>query len=512
AYTQYLNDRFGPMDEEQQAMGAFVMTNAGSPESAWNWKHIPATESLVQNAVPISGMSRAVAAHMNIMRAQPWAKGHRIRGGVAYMNARMAEELPGVSPMSGVATVWAGREAQIMPNEIVDTVGALAHEFGESACQNVGVVNRIASEVGAGKDPEEYTNAYKAISNMSNAGAAAVRRVQQVVSGQVMGGGGFSSSSQVTGSSISGPTVMNEQAVEVELTGSGGGVAPEVPINLSQIAGGANISGGAQHVRANVHVTGSGTSNNSNPPTRKIRLSTALNDRTPQMEATLGSYNAPSSSGQTVETHVEGELIHSGRSSDYGTLDENELNRDAAAFVGQFQDTAQMAYRVVHDLHSAGFSYEQLADPQVSQTALQVYAQDPSMAPAAAIALNKVGSDNFTAERVHVVQTMMDTDPEWGQHNIDSKSVYTAEAIMRVTSSVQAELPGDHEMQSVMPYPTKSFVKQVGLVRAFQARPTDPGQGYDQSIVDVIRSKMESRSKGYDREYSGTGDDQGRTA
>ncbi|MGD9683056.1 MAG: hypothetical protein AB7W16_17845, partial [Candidatus Obscuribacterales bacterium] len=513
AYTEYLNDRFGPMDEEQQAMGAFIMTNAGSPESAWNWKHIPATESLVQNAIPISGMSRAVASHMNIMRAQPWAKGHRIRGGVAYMNARMAEELPGVSPMSGVATVWAGREAQIMPNEIVDTVGALAHEFGETACQNVALVNRIATEVGASKDPSDYTNAYKAMTGMANAGNAVAgrQRVQQIVQGQVIrsGGGAPSMASSV---SLGGQTYMNDVPVEVELVDNGSHVEPELPGNLSQIAGAAAVAGGHQQTRASIHVTNTGAGPASTPPGRKIRLTTTLHDNTPQMEASLGSYNGPSNSGQVVETRVDAELVHSGRSTDYGTLDENELTRDAASFVSQFNDTAQMAYRVVHDLHSAGFSYEQLADPQVAQTALRVYAQDPSMAPAAAIALNKVGAENFSVERTHVVQTMLDTDPDWGQHNIDSKSIYTAEAIMRVTSSIKEQEDSGSSLQGVSPYPTKSFVKQVGLVRAFQARAQEADQGYDQSIVDVIRRKMEQRAKGYDREYSGLEDDNGRTA
>ncbi|MCA9803584.1 MAG: hypothetical protein KC777_16545, partial [Cyanobacteria bacterium HKST-UBA02] len=513
AYTEYLNDRFGPMDEEQQAMGAFIMTNAGSPESAWNWKHIPATESLVQNAIPISGMSRAVASHMNIMRAQPWAKGHRIRGGVAYMNARMAEELPGVSPMSGVATVWAGREAQIMPNEVVDTVGALAHEFGETACQNVAMVNRIATEVGAGKDPGDYTNAYKAMTGMASAGNAVAgrQRVQQIVQGQVIrsGGGAPSMASSV---SLGGQTYMNDVPVEVELVDNGAHVEPELPGNLSQIAGAAAVAGGHQQTRASVHVTNTGAGPTSTPPGRKIRLTTTLHDNTPQMEASLGSYNGPSNSGQVVETRVDAELVHSGRSTDYGTLDENELARDAGSFVSQFNDTAQMAYRVVHDLHAAGFSYEQLADPHVAQTALRVYAQDPSMAPAAAIALNKVGAENFSVERTHVVQTMLDTDPDWGQHNIDSKSIYTAEAIMRVTSSIKEQEDSGSSLQGVSPYPTKSFVKQVGLVRAFQARAQEADQGYDQSIVDVIRRKMEQRAKGYDREYSGLEDDNGRTA
>lgn len=510
AYTEYLNDRFGPMDEEQQAMGAFIMSNAGSPESAWNWKHIPATESLVQNAIPISGMSRAVASHMNIMRAQPWAKGHRIRGGVAYMNARMAEELPGVSPMSGVATVWAGREAQIMPNEVVDTVGALAHEFGETACQNVALVNRIATEVGAGKDPEEYSNAYRAMTGMANAGNAARQRVQQIVQGQVIRTGG--APSMASSVSLGGQTYMNDVPVEVELVDSGAHAEPELPGNLSQIAGAAAVAGGHQQTRASVHVTNAGSNASSAPPARKIRLNTTLHDSTPQMEARLGSYNGPSNSGQVVETRVEAELLHSGRSTDYGSLDENELTRDAASFVGQFNDTAQMAYRVVHDLHAAGFSYEQLADPKVAQTALRVYAQDPSMAPAAAIALNKVGAENFSVERTHVVQTMLDTDPDWGQHNIDSKSIYTAEAIMRVTSSIKEQEDSGSSLQSVSPYPTRSFVKQVGLVRAFQARAQEPDQGYDQSIVDVIRRKMENRAKGYDREYSGLEDNNGRTA
>ncbi|MDZ4833035.1 MAG: hypothetical protein SGJ27_04470, partial [Candidatus Melainabacteria bacterium] len=161
AYTEHLNQRYGPMTDEQQAWGVHIMTDGGSPESSWHWGHIPATETLVRNAIPINATSRAIATNPTVLRSRPWEQRSAISGATAYMESRQASEMPDAHPM--VADAWVGREAQLIAPAVINTISALSSEYGDESCRNVAMVNDVANIVGAGANAEEYTRTFQAL-------------------------------------------------------------------------------------------------------------------------------------------------------------------------------------------------------------------------------------------------------------------------------------------------------------------------------------------------------------
>jgi hypothetical protein len=611
AYTQYLNQRYGPMSAEQQAWGVHIMTDAGSPESSWHWGHIPATETLVRNAIPINATSRAIATNATVLRSRPWEQRAAISGCSAYMEARKNDEIPDAHQM--VQDAWVGREAQLLPPAVVNAATALTAEFGDDACRDVKMVNDVANIVGAGADQKDYVQTFqamRAVQGIGNSvknggggfggGSAPMMRgggggggggggspmVSTNVSGTVlpggggaenvvdvpvdvdpsgggvgslnlggitppaMGGAGAGTRANVTfrqganpnagapptqqmriqGNTHPGatgpihinnvggvgapPPLINEQNVEVEIVP--GHVPTPPPLDPSLIKVPPAASSRPTEIRANVTFTsgGSGGGGNGSGPTQRVRFEAPLRDSTPQVNMQMGGYNAPGNEGQIIEQHVEGELMFS-RTGDIGGIDPGEVESNLRNMVNQYDTTAEMAYNVVYDLHSAGFSYQQLSDPKIAKVAMQVMATDKSMAHTAAVTAGKLGGGNFSMVRTQVVQAMMDCDPKWNENNVDPKSIFAAEAIHSATQEYRTELlaeyaddianspePAEHPVVKLQSYPTKNFVNQVISHPDYSGK---PGAALHKQVVRVIRDKVDQRLAGKDPYYGGSG-------
>lgn len=611
AYTEYLNQRYGPMSDEQQAWGVHIMTDAGSPESSWHWGHIPATETLVRNAIPINATSRAIATNATVLRSRPWEQRAAISGCSSYLEARKNEEIPDAHPM--VADAWTGREAQLLPPAVVNTATALSAEFGDDACRDVKMVNDVANIVGAGADVGAYVQTFQALRNVDSIG----KNIRNGGGGGFAAGGGGApirptggggGGSPIVSTNVSGTVLTGgggaEQVVDVPVDVDGGGGAPMGPLNLGGITppnmGGAsagtranvtfrqgpnqgagmpptqqmriqgnshpsntgpihinNVGGvgtpppmineqnveveivpghtptpppidpslikvppaaGSRptEVRANVTFTAGGTGGggSTNGGTQRVRFEAPLRDSTPQVNMQMGGYNDPGNSGQVIEQHVEAELMFS-KTGDIGGISSGEVEANLRNMVNQYDTTAEMAYNVVYDLHSAGFSYEQLSDPKIASVAMQVMATDKSMAQTAAITAGKLGGNNFSMVRTQVVQAMMDCDPKWNQNNIDPKSIFAAEAIHGATQEYRTELlaeyaddianspePQEHPVVKLQSYPTKGFVNQIISHPDYSGK---PGAALHKQVVRVIREKVDQRLAGKDPYYGGSG-------
>lgn len=612
AYTEYLNQRYGPMSDEQQAWGVHIMTDAGSPESSWHWGHIPATETLVRNAIPINATSRAIATNATVLRSRPWEQRAAIAGCSSYLEARKNDEIPDAHPM--VADAWTGREAQLLPPAVVNTATALSAEFGDDACRDVKMVNDVANIVGAGADVGSYVQTYqalKAVQGIGNSvknggggfagggggvspiqprgggGGGGSPMVSTNVSGTVLpGGGGMeqvvdvpvdvdggsnpvgplnlggitppvmgggmgagtranvtfrqgpnqgmgtpptqqirmqgSSHPSNTGpihiNNVGGvgtpPPIINEQNVEVEIVPGHTPTPPPIDPNMIKVPPAAGSR--PTEIRANVTFTGGGNNGggNNNLGTQRVRFEAPLRDSTPQVNMQMGGYNDPGNSGQVIEQHVEAELMF-GKTGDIGGVSAGEVEANLRNMVNQYDTTAEMAYNVVYDLHSAGFSYEQLSDPKIASVAMQVMATDKSMAQTAAVTAGKLGASNFSLVRTQVVQAMMDCDPKWNQNNIDPKSIFAAEAIHGATQEYRTELlaeyaddisnspePQEHPVVKLQSYPTKNFVNQIISHPDYSGK---PGASLHKQVVRVIREKVDQRLAGKDPYYGGSG-------
>jgi len=608
AYTEYLNQRYGPMTDDQQAWGVHIMTDAGSPESSWHWGHIPATETLVRNAIPINATSRAIATNATVLRSRPWEQRAAISGSSAYLEARRNEEIPEAHGM--VADAWVGREAQLLPPAVVNTVTALTSELGDDACRNVKMVNDVANIVGAGKDVGAYVQTYQAMKAVQNIGGAyrnppggggtfgggggspiqpngggGSPMVATSVSGQVIGGGGeqivdvpvdVDGGSQPVGplnlGGITPPTmgggmgnptranvtfrqgaapnmgsppvqqmrvqgnthpgatgpihinnmgsvgapppIINEQNVEVEIVPGHTPNAPPIDPSLIKVppAAGSRPS----EIRANVTFTqgGSNGGGNGSAPTQRVRFEAPLRDSTPQVNMQFGGYNDPGTSGQVVEQNVEGEVIFNARHGDIG-VNPADVEANLRTMVNSFDTNAEMAYNVVYDLHSAGFSYEQLSDPKIAKVAMQVLATDRSMGHTAAVTANKLGGSNFSQNRTQVVQAMLDCDPKWNENNVDPKSIFAAEHIDGAVQDYKTELlmeyaddianspePAEHPVVKLQSYPTKNFVNQIISHPDYHGK---AGGQLHKQVVRVIRDKVDQRLSGKDPYYGGSG-------
>lgn len=496
-YTQYLNDRYGPMTPEKQAFGAFATTNAGSPESAWNWAHIPATETLVQNSIPISGMSRAVAANLSVQKAQPWLRGAAIRGCLSYMNGMVDQELPtGTDPM--VRDAYVGRAAQIMSPAVVSTCAALAMEVDENAAADVALVNKVASVVGPGKQNHEYVDAYRGYStatrvaaNFASSGAAA-SAPSSGGSMQVSGGGGGPVSHSISsagGPAMGGGGAYNEQSYDVEIMPDARGVDMDPRITAADINPG-TIGGGAARVRTNVNLTDGGRGPLNVPPSRKMRFEAPVSNQNIQNDIQVGQYRGASHGG-VYETHVEGEIIrHGGGSSGFSAMDDSGLNAEVQKMVAQYGSVEDVANKVIVDMKDAGFTFDQISNENAFTVAMQVSATDPSMMQAASIATETMGADHVNYEHVTTVQAIMDADPRNSPRSIESSTIFTAQTIADVSEQVKVENP---HLRGVSIAPTQSMIAALGQHDDYIPRMNARETGYKPSVVDFIRSKMEEK-------------------
>jgi hypothetical protein len=482
AYTEYLNNRYGVMDEDQQAWAVHLMTDDSSPESGFSWKNKPASDGLIQSGVGISSVSRAVAANNSVMKAQPWLKGAGIRGGVEYMQAMGRDVIPEGTP-GGIKDAWYGSVAQDVPAEVANTWGALTLAMGEQVCAEYQTVDTVAAMVGPNGRPEDYVGAYHALKG----GEEAVKRVSarfgdtRVASGgsqsvSMSGGSSYGGSQEVASSgpvqtSVSstslGAPANSQSDVDFFLDGPQVSAAPVNPGSLS-VPNLNNPHSGA--TIANVRMQ-QGNASSGGVQNTSVRMP-GSNVGSSQGQVQIGSVQGGGDSGGNlsdqqvlvdVDTSVSGQVI------DPGSVQSAALQ----SAIGQFGSSGNMVQQVVADLRASGMNWNQIIDANRDdgdpgkyaflETAVQAYSQNSASMPAVAAAANAVGPSKVSMQDVEIVQNMIDSDPRWDARSIDSSSVYTAKAI------VQAHY---QEPQTYgQPVLTKDYVDSIRTDPRFIPRP-----------------------------------------
>ncbi len=539
AYTEHLVNRYGPMSEEQQAWASYIMTNSDSPESGWSFRMGPATEALIQNGVPISSVSRAVAANPSVLKAQPWLRGAAIRGGIEYMSARADSEIPeGTNAL--VRDAWMGNRAQAVAPEIVNAIGALTlagatDADGNSACRDFGTVDKVAAMVGANGRPEDYVGAYNSLRGGSQVvarmqanfaggggggGSRSVSLPSQTVSMGGGGGGGYGGPGGVSMGGVSmsgggaGPAPTNMADVDVFLDGGGTSNAGMPNINANQIplSGLPGQQGGSTIVNARVQAGSPPSSSGNLGNIGKIQAPGA-NVGSASGQIQIGRIDMPSSGGgqsYTENATVDVETSVSGQIVDY-----DDPRAAVTNAISQYGGSQNLVKQVVAELRSHGVDWNQIYDPskadsdpgkyQMLETAVQAYAQNPASMGAVAVAAKAVGGNNVSLQDVEVVQQMFDADPSWNEKNVDYGAVYTARAISQAHDSNPQEYG--------KAYLSKDYVDSIRQDPRFTPRPipvrnrTGAVARYDQSPVpkDRLVKRVFERMMGQDGYNNGNG-------
>jgi len=449
AYTQFLENRYGHMDDEKQAEAVHIMTTDDTPESGWSWRLQPSTEALIQNGIGISPVNRACAANMAVLKAQPWLRGAAIRGSAAYMESKANSSLPDdTHPM--VKNSWYAHHAQAMSPETVNCVGALTLASGDAnICRDSAMVDQVVSMVPSGGRPEDYVGAYNALQTGSRvvksmmaprSGAASV--------GSVRGGGGGGGFSGGGGSNNA------EMEVIVENGSSSGGSFNPASVNLGGIGG----NNGINDTRVDVR-----TSNQSSPGanlgTQTVRVPGGSNSPGQvRMGSMSQSGGGPRNQDDQVTVDVEiGSSGAPGASAD--DIQRAALNSALQYFGG---NSTELVKTVTANLVASGMSYNDMNNPNLMKTAIQSYATNPTSMPQVALAANAVGPANVKPQHVEIVQNMQDNDPRWDSRSITPQAMYTATAIMEAhQANPQAYGPA---------YLTQEYVQKVASYPGFRPR------------------------------------------
>ena len=69
------------------------MTDDESPDSGWNPRVVPATDSLGSAGIRVTGLSRAVASNPSVLKQPAWGRGPAIRGVSAYVETMVNGQL-----------------------------------------------------------------------------------------------------------------------------------------------------------------------------------------------------------------------------------------------------------------------------------------------------------------------------------------------------------------------------------------------------------------------------------
>ncbi|MBI5174798.1 MAG: hypothetical protein HY986_18070 [Candidatus Melainabacteria bacterium] len=474
AYTEFLENRYGVMDDDRQAEAVHIMTTDATPESGWSWRLQPATEALIQNGIGINPLNRACAANMAVLKAQPWLRGAAIRGSAAYIDSKANAAIPD-GTHSMVRDSWYAHHAQAMTPEVVNCVGALTLATGDvEVCRNAPLIDQVVSMVPAGGRPEDYVGAYNALQT----GTAVVQRLVSSGGGGGGGGGSINMGSQTVSSASSGGNVnMGSGPVSTSVTGSvvgGGGGYNNAEMDLlmdppSQSQAMPNINPGSLNV-GNVQMPGNATNVNvrthtnaaggQNLGSMSVRMP-GQNVGSSQGQVQIGSVqNMGGGQGGTDNVTVDVEIGDNGApGSSYADVQAAAVSSALQYFGGS---APELIKNVVADLKATGMSWQDIQNPNLMATAIQSYSTNPNSLPQVAIASNAMGADSVTTADVQIVQDMQDADPRWDAKSIDYGAVYTSQCI------VEAHMADPQAFGQ--PYLTKDYVDKVRLDPRFRPR------------------------------------------
>lgn len=471
AYTEFLENRYGAMDDDRQAEAVHIMTTDTTPESGWSWRLQPATEALIQNGIGINPLNRACAANMAVLKAQPWLRGAAIRGSAAYIESKGNAAIPdGTHAM--VKDSWYAHHAQAMTPETVNCVGALTLATGDTEiCRNAPLIDQVVSMVPAGGRPEDYVGAYNSltsgmavVSNITNRSSGGGGTIRQ--SAQMSGGGGG-------GGTINAPGGTVSTNVQGRVVNSGGGANNNAELDLfvdSPAQSGAmpninpnslNLGGAApqpHNTTVNVRThTGSGQGQNLGTMSARV---TAPGGSSPGRVDIGNIQNAGGSSPATDQVTVDVEISDNGApGSSYADIQGAAVSSALQYFGG---NSTELVKNVVADLRASGMSWNDIQNPNVMATAVQSYSTNPNSLPQVAIAANAMGADKVTTAHVEMVQDMQDADPRWDNRSIDYGAIYTSQCI------VEAHMANPQTFGQ--PYLTKDYVDKVRLDPRFKPR------------------------------------------
>ncbi len=150
-YARFLNERYGSAPDTWLTPS----TSAGA-----------ATDSLLTASMEINPRNRAIASNPTVARMSPFDRRAAVDALGQYLERRAASDIPDAHPL--VRDAWIGREAQVLPPHIVDTVTHLTTTIGDDALRSTTLLNQIAESVGAGRPRGDYEHAYRAITGIMN--------------------------------------------------------------------------------------------------------------------------------------------------------------------------------------------------------------------------------------------------------------------------------------------------------------------------------------------------------
>lgn len=416
AYTEYLRVRYGSMTPDKQAWSTHIMTDPESPESGWSGDNGPATDTLLNAGIPITEPARAAAANKNLRKLPMWARIPAIKGLVNYEQA-VVDNMAGANahPMEKAALV-----GHIGPNIKAPEVGAVTAIYSESATpdEDTGNIDLVQEVARLGSTPMyngDYGRAYKNIRAMiGHMGSS--------------GGSRHAAMPPMT----SAPVGMNPS------TGGGnGGSGPASNISYSQPANGLGSgSGGEQTVMLNF----ADEANNLSPSTGNLGNITGNFGQSiigqPQVNY-VTRQSSGNSNGQTARVQ---EVNVTNKAQAYSpNITESDIAHQVSKSGADLSSKIHSASQIIMNLHNAGFSNNELAHPQIAQTAYEVHNSDPSMLYSASIASRVLGPANFTPQTVQVVQQMIDSG--WSGEQISRPDVITAQSIMSNSGSSIAPSP-----------------------------------------------------------------------
>ncbi len=538
AFTEYLKGRYGEMTPDQQAWGIHIMTDDTSPESGWNPRVGPATDTLLSAGMPITAGNRAAASNTAVLKQPAWGRGPAIRGVASYVNSIVSRKT-GPDTHAMVKDAMIGREA---PNVGAAEVGACLAimlesptiESGEAACADTNMVQTVAQLV-AGGHAKDYGSAYRSLSGMvrhlgggggggsrgtaqsvtmaapsgggggggnsglsiggfSTAGGAAapaqqnntvdvgltntgsagmgsigniplppmnppLRQQTDINYRANQGGGGFGATRQAMDMPVSGTPGQQD----IRIVGMGGGPAPvqrtELDVNARLTSGGNQqgalppinaIPPNQQQVRQVIDVNirpgaGQGGTTSSNM-SMNVNVDTQLSSGNPEVRVV-----GDAGSSESLANHQYVEAYGQSSGSGYST-NAADVSSVAQAAASGSRNNVHTAQQIIMDMHAAGFTDDQIQDPRIAQSALDVYQHDASMLGNAAITARIMGPSEFSRGTTQVVQQMVDAG--WSSNQISRPDVYTAQSIIQSGGS-----------------PTRQYVQAVRMMPDYNPRP-----------------------------------------
>lgn len=396
AYTQYLTSRFGDWSAADDTWGVHIMTDADSPESPWNPRYSPATETLVQSGLPISNPNRAAAANQWVQKLPAWQRRQGIVAVSSYMKQLAEQQYPGVEDVVRDAAI--GRLSTQLSNSEVEAACAIQVE---SSGQDVSVpIVQTVTHLTDDPRCKDATSAYLNLRTLVGQSTGAGRRASSMTI-QAM----------LRESAPPPLPPINPGNVHIPAGGTAGTVQQDVDVVVIP-AGGGDTNLPAQHLDTTVAGGGDGNVN--------ITTNTRV--------AGGGGGNNIARQQLDVEVRAAG-----GGGGVAPGISQNDVAREIA---GAHVNTAPMyfAAQMMIDMYNAGFSDQQIQDNHVSQIAHHYYANhQPQMLNTVAVAARVLGSSDVSVGTVHTIQTMIDAGHNPNQ--IQRPDVWTAEACIAANLS-----------------------------------------------------------------------------